>query len=325
VENALEISKYTNGFIVLTGGAGFIGANILHKLNQLGLSNIIVVDNLKNPAKIKNITSASYVAYYDKAQFLAVLPTLTNIKLILHQGACSSTTETDIEYLNKNNVEFSKTLLHYAINNSIDFVFASSASVYGNGESGFSDLHNDYTPINDYARSKLVFDQYVTKLLQQNPVQSKVIGLRYFNVFGFREAHKEEMSSVVNKFFLSYQANKTIRLFEGSNNILRDFIYVDDIVNINIFCMSQAIANGIYNAGTGKAQSFQDLANAFTKYYKDTIIEYTPFPEHLKGKYQFFTEAIMNKLHDAGYANQFITLDAAVHNYLKLLENEEVS
>jgi ADP-L-glycero-D-manno-heptose 6-epimerase len=308
--------------IVVTGGAGLIGFNIVQALNQQGISNIIIVDNINHEEKKKNLAQLKYELYFDKSEFLNQLQSLKNITTIFHQGACSSTTETNIEYLQQNNVTYSKTLLDYAVNNNCAFIYASSASVYGNGDNGFDDTSNDYFPINGYAQSKLDFDLYVTKLLNEKEIKSRIIGLRYFNVYGYGEAHKMHMSSVIYKFYKTYKQGNPIELFEGSDLIRRDFISVDDVVKINLTCAQQPIENGIYNVGTGKAASFQDLADAFVSFHKNAIIKYIPFPEHLKGKYQYFTQAKMDKWNKQNNGFVFQDINTGVYNYLKKLESE---
>jgi ADP-L-glycero-D-manno-heptose 6-epimerase len=306
--------------IVLTGGAGFIGSNILKKLNEEGHENIVVVDNLNSELKKKNLEGKKYAAYFDKNEFLEKIHLLQSITAIIHQGACSSTTETDQMYLQKNNVDYSKSLLRYSVENNIPFIYASSASVYGNGEKGFDDSSNDYTPINGYAQSKLLFDQYVTEVINNEKPPNPIVGLRYFNVYGNGEAHKQHMSSVIYKFYTAYQNGETIKLFEGSDRILRDFIYVDDVVSVNLFCLRKNLKNGIYNVGTGKAESFLKLAQVFQSYYPDAIIETIPFPEQLKNKYQYFTEARMHRLLQQGYNNSFTNSDKGVQAYLEKLQ-----
>ncbi len=308
--------------IVVTGGAGMIGFNLVQKLNEQGVTDIIIVDHINHRAKQQNLDRLKYTAYFDKAAFLAQLNQLPKIETIYHQGACSSTTETDWAYLTQNNIEYSKHLLDFAIAKSINFVYASSASVYGNGEKGFDDESNDYQPINGYAQSKLDFDKYVNDLLVNAKLTTKIIGLRYFNVYGYGEAHKQHMSSVLYKFYQTYKQGAALQLFEGSNKILRDFITVDDIVRVNLFCAQSNVANGIYNLGTGKASSFQDLATAFQNKFTDAKIEEIAFPEILKGKYQYFTEAKMDKLLSQGLNFDFEQVQQGVSNYLNKLENE---
>jgi ADP-L-glycero-D-manno-heptose 6-epimerase len=308
--------------ILLTGGAGFIGFNILEQLNATGKKDIIVVDHINHLNKIKNLSNCIVCNYYDKNEFLSILPSLKNITAILHQGACSSTTETNETYLQQNNVEFSKKLLHYAIEKNIPFLYASSASVYGNGEKGFDDYSNDYNPINGYANSKLVFDQYVQHIIDTKQHQNLIVGFRYFNVYG--ETHKLHMTSVIYKFYQSYLKTKTLELFEGSDKILRDFIHVDDVVKVNLFFLEKNNIkhSGIYNVGTGKAASFKALALAFQKKYADAHISYIPFPEILKGKYQFFTEAKIDKLQKAEYSEEFQNIEKGVTIYLNKLIND---
>jgi ADP-L-glycero-D-manno-heptose 6-epimerase len=307
--------------IIVTGGAGLIGSAIVKALNKQGNNNIIIVDNLNHPDKKKNLSILQYNKYYDKHIFLNELPALQNITAILHQGACSSTTETNETYLQQNNVDYSITLLNYSIEKNIPFIYASSASVYGNGEKGFDDRSNDYNPINGYATSKLAIDKHVTNVMLHQQINSKVIGLRYFNVYGNGEAHKQHMSSVVFKFYEAYKNNKPIQLFEGSDKILRDFISVEDIVAVNLFCLQQTVENGVYNVGTGKAASFLTLAQCFQTQYQNAVLEEIPFPEHLKNKYQYFTEAKMEKLIAQGFNNKFLDIKEGVQLYLQQLQN----
>jgi ADP-L-glycero-D-manno-heptose 6-epimerase len=308
--------------ILVTGGAGLIGATIVQQLNKQGIKDIIIVDHLNSDLKKENLKGLHYVDYFDKKEFLQKLPQLTNIKAILHQGACSSTTEKDVVYLQENNVAYSRSLLNYSIEQNIPFIYASSASVYGDGKKGFDDASNDYLPINGYAHSKLAFDKQVTELLATKKNTNKIIGLRYFNVYGYGEAHKQHMSSVVYKFYQSYLQNKEISLFEGSDTILRDFVSTDDVVDINLFCLEYAVPNGIYNVGTGKAASFYDLALVFQQQFHDAKIKIIPFPENLKNQYQFFTQAPIQKLRSIGYTNELQSIQIGVQNYLyKLMNN----
>ncbi len=310
---------HNTGYIILTGAAGLIGSNLLAALNKAGYNNIIIVDNLNHAAKNENLKHKKYVQYYHKNIFLQVLPTLTHITAIIHQGACSSTTEADVAYLNTNNVDYSKALLHYAIQHSIPYIYASSAAVYGNGTLGFSDASNAYLPINGYAHSKLEFDKYVSTLLPTTT--APIIGFRYFNVYGHGEAHKLSMSSVVYKFYESYLHNKTIQLFQGSDAILRDFVIVHDVVTVNMHALLHQLPSGIYNVGTGHAESFVAVANAFAQHYKDAVIEYIPFPTILKNKYQYYTQANISKLTAAGYTQPFSNVASGVAHYLTQLQH----
>ncbi len=307
--------------IIVTGGAGLIGSAIIKELNAQGINNIIVVDNLNHSAKKENLSKLKYHTYYDKHIFLQILPTLKNITAILHQGACSSTTEINVEYLQQNNIEYSQKLIHFATDKNIPIIYASSASVYGDGKLGFDDYSNNYFPINGYANSKLVVDKYITELINTQKISSKIIGLRYFNVYGNGEAHKLNMSSVVYKFYQSYLQKKPIQLFKGSDKILRDFISVEDIVKVNIFCLYHKIESGVYNVGTSKAASFYDIAISFKNKFNDAIIEEISFPENLKNKYQYFTEAKMYKLKKQGYTNDFFNINEGVQLYLQQLQN----
>ena len=304
--------------IIVTGGAGFIGSNIVKGLNDRGLSDILIVDNLAKSSKHLNLNRLHYTDYIDKLDFLDRLAALKDVTTIFHDGACSSTTETDGKYMMKNNYEYSKHLLHYAIDNNINFIYASSASVYGNGDDGFVEDPKCEYPLNVYAFSKFSFDNYVRKTLADREVKSQVLGLRYFNVYGYQENHKGSMASVAFHFYNQLESGK-IKLFEGSNDFRRDFIFVEDIVNVNLFFFDNA-SSGIFNCGTGIARSFTDIATIFQALVKDLEIEYIPFPEHLVGKYQSFTQASLAQLRQVGYARKFLTLEEGIEKYFHQLK-----
>ena len=302
--------------IVVTGGAGFIGSNIVKGLNEAGEENIIVVDNLSNAEKHLNLNSLSIADYIDKDEFLQKLNKFQNVKAIFHQGACSSTTEQDGKYMMSNNYEYSKTLLNYCLENSIDFLYASSASVYGNGKAGFVEKREAEYPLNVYGFSKFAFDNYVRRVLPK--VKSQVLGLRYFNVYGPQENHKGRMASVAFHLFHQLQETGKMKLFEGSGNFRRDFIHVADTVKINLH-FYESKTSGIFNAGTGKARSFEDIATALQSLHGSGEIESIPFPEDLRGKYQEFTEAGLDKLRAAGYSKEFMSLEEGVQQYYEQL------
>ena len=302
--------------IVVTGGAGFIGSNIVKGLNEAGEENIIVVDNLSNAEKHLNLNSLSIADYIDKDEYLQKLNKFQNVKAIFHQGACSSTTEQDGKYMMSNNYEYSKTLLNYCLENSIDFLYASSASVYGNGKAGFAEKREAEYPLNVYGFSKFAFDNYVRRVLPQ--VKSQVLGLRYFNVYGPQENHKGRMASVAFHLFHQLQETGKMKLFEGSGNFRRDFIHVADTVKINLH-FYESKTSGIFNAGTGKARSFEDIATALQSLHGSGEIESIPFPEDLRGKYQEFTEAGLEKLRAAGYSKEFMSLEEGVQQYYEQL------
>jgi len=306
--------------IVVTGGAGFIGSNIVKGLNEAGEENIIVVDNLSNAEKHLNLNSLSIADYIDKDEFLQKLNKFQKVSAIFHQGACSSTTEQDGKYMMSNNYEYSKTLLNYCLENSIDFLYASSASVYGNGKAGFVEKREAEYPLNVYGFSKFAFDNYVRRVLPQ--VKSQVLGLRYFNVYGPQENHKGRMASVAFHLFHQLQETEKMKLFEGSRSFRRDFIHVADTVKINLH-FYESKTSGIFNAGTGKARSFEDIATTLQSLHGSGEIESIPFPEDLRGKYQEFTEAGLDKLRAAGYSSEFMSLEEGVQQYYEQLSSSD--
>jgi len=302
--------------IVVTGGAGFIGSNIVKGLNEAGEEDILVVDNLSNAEKHLNLNSLSIADYIDKDEFLQKLNKFKNVSAIFHQGACSSTTEQDGKYMMSNNYEYSKNLLNYSLENNIDFLYASSASVYGNGDAGFVEKREAEYPLNVYGFSKFAFDNYVRRVLPQ--VKSQVLGLRYFNVYGPQENHKGRMASVAFHLFHQLQETGKMKLFEGSGHFRRDFIHVADTVKINLH-FYESKTSGIFNAGTGKARSFEDIASTLQSLHGSGEIESIPFPEDLRGKYQEFTEAGLDKLRAAGYSKEFMSLEEGVQQYYEQL------
>ncbi len=306
--------------LVVTGGAGFIGSNIVRGLNDAGEENILVVDNLSNAQKHLNLNRLSFADYMDKDVFLANLSRIPNVSAIFHQGACSSTTEQDGKYMMSNNYEYSKILLNHCLENKIDFLYASSAAVYGNGDNGFAEESKAEYPLNVYGFSKFAFDNYVRRVLPEAEIQ--ILGLRYFNVYGPQENHKGCMASVAYHLFNQLQDSGKMRLFEGSEEFHRDFIHVADAVKINLH-FYQAKSSGIFNAGTGKARSFTDIARTMQSMHGSGEIEDIPFPEDLLGKYQKFTEAGLDNLRAAGYSNDFMSLEEGVRQYYEQLSSSE--
>lgn len=307
--------------IIVTGGAGFIGSNIVKALNDIGRSDILVVDNLKNGAKFVNLVDLDIIDYIDKKKFISRIMASDNIgdiDAIFHEGACSSTTEWNGQYMMSNNYEYSKELLHYCIEWDIVFLYASSAATYGKRSDHFIEERKYEKPLNVYGYSKFLFDQYVRKILPQ--ITSQVCGFRYFNVYGPRESHKGSMASIA--FHLNSQINQEqkLKLFAGSEKIKRDFIHVSDAAAINLWCWQNKIS-GIFNCGTGKANSFQAVADAVIAFHqeKDLSMEYITFPDKLKGCYQAFTEADLSKLRAAGYAKPFKTVVEGVTDYMRWL------
>ncbi|MBT8137819.1 MAG: ADP-glyceromanno-heptose 6-epimerase [Gammaproteobacteria bacterium] len=308
--------------IVVTGGAGFVGSNIVKALNQRGRDDIIVVDDLTAGEKFANIADLAIADYRDKDDFLSTVQQRheagKHVRAIIHQGACTDTTEWDGRLMMQENFEYSKQLLHYCVERHIPFIYASSASVYGSGP-GFSVDPAHERPLNVYGYSKLLFDQYVRRHFSE--ADSQVVGLRYFNVYGPREAHKGGMASVAWHFNRQVSEQAEARLFEGSDGYdsgeqRRDFVYVDDVAAVNLFFLDHPGQAGIYNVGTGASQSFNDVANAVIGWHGRGTIRYIPFPEHLIGHYQSFTEADISGLRQAGYRQQFRTVEQGVSAYL---------
>jgi ADP-L-glycero-D-manno-heptose 6-epimerase len=312
--------------IVVTGGAGFIGSNIVQELSQQGRQAILVVDDLSDGTKFKNIVDCNIEDYLDKDDFLQKI--LNNekfsqpIEAIFHQGACSSTTEWDGRFMMRNNYEYSKILLNYCLEHGIQFIYASSAAIYGGG-SVFKEGRGEYdAPLNVYGYSKYLFDQYVRRLLPK--AKSQIVGLRYFNVYGPREEHKKTMASVAFHHEMQWREKGLVKLFEGCDGYKngeqrRDFVYVGDVTAVNIWFLANPNKSGIFNVGTGRSQSFNDVANAVITWHQRGEIEYIPFPEHLIGRYQSFTEADISALRAVGYDAKFKTVEEGVKLYLDWL------
>ena len=314
--------------IVVTGGAGFIGSNLVKALNQKGYTNIIVVDNLKNGVKFRNLVDCQIADYYDKRDFFEHLQNKSlkkKITAMFHLGACSSTTEWDGHYIMQNNYEYSKLLLHFCLKRGIPFIYASSASVYGNGTVFKEELQYE-KPINMYAYSKFLFDQYVRQYLSDPELESQIVGLRYFNVYGARENHKAGMASVAFHFNNQIKISNKLKLFEGCDGYengeqRRDFIHVQDTVDVKLWLFENPQVSGIFNVGTGRSQTFNEVAQAVLSWHNSGEIEYIPFPDHLKGSYQSFTQADMSALITAGYSQPFKDVQTGVKLYLDQLNS----
>jgi ADP-L-glycero-D-manno-heptose 6-epimerase len=313
--------------IIVTGGAGFIGSNLIRAINQRGESNILLVDHLANGRKMHNISDLDIADYLDKTEFIEQIessPFLNDVKAVFHQGACSATTEWDGQYVMKNNYDYSKRLLNKCIARNIPFIYASSASVYGNGEHGFRVDRSCEHPINMYAYSKFQFDQYVRRLLPET--KGQIVGFRYFNVYGPGEQHKGSMSSTAYHFNRQVIEQKKAKLFEGCDGFAngeqkRDFVYIDDVIDVNLWFLDHPEQRGIYNVGTGKAETFNAVAKAVIDWHQKGSIEYIPFPEHLKGVYQSYTQADISGIKQAGYAKEFLTVKQGVTRYLDWLNS----
>ena len=308
---------------IVTGGAGFIGSNLVHRLIEETGDDVIVVDDLTDGHKFRNLAALPIADYLDKDEFLESLDSLFSrgVASVFHQGACSTTTEWDGRYMMKNNYAWSKTLLHHCLSHGIPFLYASSAAVYGSSTT-FSESRENEVPLNVYGWSKLLFDRYVQRVASD--ASSQVVGLRYFNVYGPNEQHKGSMASVAWHFNRQLLSDDEIRLFEGSGGFAdgeqrRDFVYVVDVCAVNLWFLQHPEASGIFNAGTGRSQSFNDVANAVIGWHGRGRIRYIPFPEELSGAYQSFTEADLAKLRGTGCDLSFRNVEEGVRAYLDRL------
>ncbi len=311
--------------IIVTGGAGFIGSVLVSYLNKKGREDIVIVDNLGKTEKWKNLVGKSYEEYIHKDRFLEELleGNFPQVDAIIHMGACSSTTELDADYLYENNTEYTRILMEWAIENNVRFIYASSAATYGDGALGYSDEHTDiskYRPLNMYGYSKQFMDETALK----TGMIDSVCSLRFFNVYGPNEYHKDSMTSVVFNSFHQIKADGRVKLFKSANaeyadgEQKRDFIYVKDVAKIIWWLINNPQVNGIYNIGTGQARSWNDLVKAvFHALNKESKIEYIEMPSHLQGKYQYFTQAENEKLIEAGWDKGFTSLEDGVKDYVQ--------
>jgi ADP-L-glycero-D-manno-heptose 6-epimerase len=326
--------------ILVTGAAGFIGSQIIKALNKEGHRDIVAVDNLTKAEKFANLADVTISDYLDKGSLLQILEghSLGFIEAVFHQGACSDTTESDGRYMMENNFRFSRLLLDWCIEHKKPIVYASSAAVYGSGKAGFREEPACDKPLNVYGYSKFLFDHHVRGLIGQTNVP--IVGLRYFNVYGPGEGHKGRMASVARHHFHQMQTNGKVRLFEGTDGYgpggqKRDFVYVEDVVKVNLWALHDP-RPGIYNVGTGRAQEFNDVASStvnslrrregkdplsLAQMVDQGILEYIPFPQDLKGKYQSFTEADLTHLRNAGYSHEFQSVEQGVANYVDHLSS----
>ena len=307
--------------IVVTGGAGFIGSNIVKGLNDLGRKDILVVDDLTDGTKFANLADLDIADYMDKDEFISAIVSGENldIEVIFHQGACSSTTEWDGKFMMENNYNYSKDLLHYCLDFDIPFLYASSAATYGGRSDNFIEDRVYEKPLNVYGYSKFLFDQYVREILPN--ANSQICGFRYFNVYGPRENHKGSMASVAYHLNEQITKGEKPKLFAGSDNFRRDFIYVGDVVEVNLWFWKNKVS-GIFNCGTGRAESFQSVADAVLYYHKKGEIDYIPFPEHLKGRYQSFTQADLTKFRKTGCPIEFKTVSQGTTEYMQWLNQQ---
>ncbi len=311
--------------IVITGGAGFIGSAIIQELNRRGRTDLIVVDDINHPEKEKNLTSIKYKKKISKAAFLknVLNRDLQSSEAIIHMGACSSTTETDENFLTKNNYEYTRHLATYAIERDIRFIYASSAATYGNGEMGYCDdelkLHT-LKPINLYGESKHKFDLWA----KDQGAFNCIVGLKYFNIFGPNEYHKASMQSMVRKGFFQARDKNKIRLFKSYRKEYkdgeqeRDFLYIKDAVEMTLYFLDHPTLGGIFNIGAGKARNWNDLAAIIFKAIdRNPQIEYIPMPENMLDQYQYHTCSEMKKIQEAGYIEPILSLEESVTDYIK--------
>jgi len=332
-------------YYVVTGAAGFIGSKLVAALNREGITEILAVDNLENAGKFRNLVDCEIQEFLDKREFLNRVTANQfegALEAVLHQGACSDTMQTDGRYMMDNNYRYSSLLLDWCQDEDVPFLYASSASVYGAGRT-FREERQFEAPLNIYGYSKFLFDQTVRRRLSERSAQ--IAGFRYFNVYGPNEAHKERMASVAFHGFNQYRTEGQVRLFVGSDGFgdgeqRRDFVHVDDVVNVNLYFLEHREVSGIFNCGTGRAQTFNEVACAVVngvhavrgepaltlqEMVARDIVKYVPFPLQLVGKYQSFTEADLTLLREGGYPGEFMSVEQGVAAYVKdLLETNAV-
>lgn len=329
--------------ILVTGAAGFIGANLVHALSKRQPFSVFAVDNMSRPDKFLNIVDAEVADYADKEDFLLRLKAGEfdgKFSAVLHQGACSNTMETDGRYMMRNNYEYTIALFEFCQREKIPFIYASSAAVYGGG-TVFKEEREHERPLNVYGYSKFLFDQYMRRYWQQHGIDtgSQVVGLRYFNVYGPLEGHKGTMASVPFHQFHQFQKEGKVKLFGANDGYeagtqKRDFVYVEDVVKVNLFFLDNPDKRGVYNLGTGRAQPFNDLAIATVNALANEgnpplsldqiidkgLLDYLPFPDKLKGKYQSFTQADISSLRAIGYTEPFTDVATGVAKYMDYLK-----
>lgn len=329
-------------YMIVTGAAGFIGSNLVRALNERGVRKIIAVDNLTRADKFRNLVDCEIADYIDKAEFLDRLVAGDfdgDVEAIFHQGACSDTLESDGRYMMDNNYRYSLAILDWCLDQEVALLYASSAATYGAG-GVFREERTCEAPLNVYGYSKFLFDQIVRRRLAEiGSFNSQVVGFRYFNVYGPRESHKARMASVAFHHYHQFRARGKVSLFEGCDGYAageqrRDFVFVGDVARVNLHFLDHPEKSGIFNVGTGRAQSFNELAAAnvnacralndqpplpLGELVRQGLIEYIPFPAELKGKYQSFTEADLSKLRKAGYEASFTGVDEGVAQYVQWL------
>ena len=321
-------------YYIVTGAAGFIGSKLVEGLNRRGITKVIAVDNLQHSDKFRNLAGCEIADYVDQADFIANLERYEGaVEALFHQGACSDTMESDGRYMMENNYEYSKRLLEWCQDEEAPLIYASSASVYGAGPE-FREERRCEKPLNVYGYSKFLFDQYVRGILPAKSAQ--IAGFRYFNVYGPNEQHKGRMASVAYHAYHQLLASGRVKLFVGSGGYgngeqRRDFVYVEDVVEVNLWLLEHPRVSGVFNCGTGRAQTFNELAAATINATQGTrhsakdmvgkgLIEYVPFPAGLMDKYQSYTQADLSRLRAAGYQREFRTVEQGVAEYVAVLQ-----
>jgi ADP-L-glycero-D-manno-heptose 6-epimerase len=323
-------------YCIVTGAAGFIGSKLVEGLNRCGITDVIAVDNLARADKFRNLADVEIADYLDQAEFIGNLERFDGaVDAVFHQGACSDTMETDGRYMLDNNYAYSKRLLDWCQDEDVPLIYASSASVYGAGPE-FREERRCEKPLNVYGYSKFLFDQYVRRMLERKNAQ--VAGLRYFNVYGPNEQHKGRMASVAYHAYQQLLVAGKVKLFVGSGGYgdgeqRRDFVYVEDVVDVNLWLLERRDVSGVFNCGTGRAQTFNQLAAAVINAVQGTqltvqemvqkdLIEYIPFPAGLADKYQSYTQADLARLRAAGYPGEFLSVEQGVAAYVAELRKQ---
>jgi ADP-L-glycero-D-manno-heptose 6-epimerase len=312
----------SNRKIIVTGGAGFIGSAIVWRLNEMGMDDILVVDRMDETDKWKNLAPLKFADYIDADDFIDDPGDFTQAEAILHLGACSSTTETDSDYMFRNNYEYTRDLAEFAVANGIRFIYASSAATYGDGSAGMEDGHEDLCklrPLNVYGYSKHMFDQYAAR----NGMFESIVGLKYFNVFGPNENHKGDMRSLVSKAFDQIRGTGKLQLFKSADpnfadgEFGRDFVYIKDAVDMTLYFLENK-AGGLFNVGSGQMNTWNQLASAiFIALEQEKNVEFVEMPLHLRDRYQYHTQADLSSIRAAGYTTNTTDLKAAVEDYVK--------
>jgi ADP-L-glycero-D-manno-heptose 6-epimerase len=331
-------------YVVVTGAAGFIGANLVKALNDRGISEILAVDNLSKADKFRNLVDCEIDDYLDKQAFLPLVESGRlegAVRAVFHQGACSDNMETDGRYMMENNYRYSCALLQFCQDDEIPLLYASSANVYGSG-TVFRETREHEAPLNVYGYSKFLFDQIVRRMWDERTAQ--IAGFRYFNVYGPREQHKGRTASVAFHFYDQYMNEGKVKLFEGTEGYapggqLRDFIAVQDVVKVNLWCFDHPEISGIFNVGTGRSQTFNDVAVAVVNACRAAkgdaplslaelqakgIIQYVHLPQGMRGKYQNFTQADISALREAGYEAPFLSVEETVESYVAYLSGNRI-